>query len=152
MGIQHQPVTDIEDDCPGVRRDPGAVFCSVPASALEVFISLQTPRSGGRTGGSGTYAGFGLFSAGASIIYRINSCIIASFVCFLTDIGRTFRRENDIIHSVKRKESAPQRNGVWLPGWKQKEDIMNKVSAFFKNCWSDYVDFMGKYGEYVNRF
>ena len=21
---------------------------------------------------------------------------------------------------------------------------MNKVSAFFKDCWSDYVDFMGK--------
>ncbi len=29
---------------------------------------------------------------------------------------------------------------------------MNKVSAFFKDCWSDYVDFMGKYSEYVNRF
>ena len=26
---------------------------------------------------------------------------------------------------------------------------MNKVSAFFKNCWSNYVDFMGKYGEYT---
>jgi hypothetical protein len=29
---------------------------------------------------------------------------------------------------------------------------MNKVGTFFKNCWSDYVDFMGKYGEFVNRF
>ena len=28
---------------------------------------------------------------------------------------------------------------------------MNKVSAFFKDCWSNYVDFMGKHGEYVNR-
>lgn len=29
---------------------------------------------------------------------------------------------------------------------------MNKVGTFFKDCWSDYVAFMGKYGAYVNRF
>jgi hypothetical protein len=28
---------------------------------------------------------------------------------------------------------------------------MNKVGTFFKNCWSDYIDFMDKYGEYVIR-
>lgn len=31
-------------------------------------------------------------------------------------------------------------------------EYMNKVGTFFKDCWSDYVAFMGKYGAYVNRF
>ena len=52
----------------------------------------------------------------------------------------------------REKRTPPQEYGVWLPAGEQKEDIMNKVSAFFKNCWSNYVDFMGKYGEYTNRF
>ena len=52
----------------------------------------------------------------------------------------------------REKRTPPQEYGVWLPAGEQKEDIMNKVSAFVKNCWSNYVDFMGKYGEYTNRF
>ena len=28
---------------------------------------------------------------------------------------------------------------------------MRKVSRFFRDCWSEYVDFMGKYGEYMLR-
>lgn len=29
---------------------------------------------------------------------------------------------------------------------------MSKVAGFFKECWDEYIEFMGKYGEYVNRF
>ena len=86
------------------------------------------------------------------VLFPHKSFLPATFVCFSTGVGRTSLFENDIIHNVKRKENAPQEYGVWLPAGEQKEDIMNKVSAFFKNCWSNYVDFMGKYGEYTNRF
>ena len=53
------------------------------------------------------------------------------------------------IHTVKRDKRLEEepRQGSGTEG-----GIMNKVGTFFKNCWSDYVDFMGKYGEYVNRF
>ena len=86
------------------------------------------------------------------VLFPHKSFLSATFVCFSTGVGRTFLFENDIIHNVKRKENTPQEYGVWLPAGEQKEDIMNKVSEFFKNCWSNYVDFMGKYGEYTNRF
>lgn len=28
---------------------------------------------------------------------------------------------------------------------------MSKVMNFFKESWKEYVDFMGKYGQYMNR-
>lgn len=33
----------------------------------------------------------------------------------------------------------------------KEDNTMTKVTRFFRVCWSDYVDFMGKYGEYMLR-
>jgi hypothetical protein len=66
----------------------------------------------------------------------------------ITGVSRTDPLGWGIIHHVKedkRNEQEPRQ------GSGAKEDTMNKVGTFFKNCWSDYIDFMDKYGEFVIR-
>ena len=73
---------------------------------------------------------------------------LARFVYLSFFSDRYFPSGRRILQGIKnrdRHKDLPRSGGG-------KENRMNKVSAFFKDCWSDYVDFMGKYGEYVNRF
>ena len=50
-------------------------------------------------------------------------------------------------HHCQKEQGVPDD----IANIRRENTAMTKVSRFFRDCWSEYVDFMGKYGEYMLR-
>lgn len=53
-----------------------------------------------------------------------------------------------MIHNVRRETEETK---ILIMNIRKEINIMSKIAKFFKESWNEYVDFMGKYGQYMYR-